>query len=542
MASLEDKEAAIQRQEIVPGKRLEAPETADVNLLDEDGNIRRIPVPSADPNDPLNMSKWRKLGVIVTCCWYSIFSLVLVGGAGPILPFFIEEYAPMGYDVEEIVKLTTYPSLVMALGAFMILPLCIVFGRRPVLLGCCFLLLGSTIGAAKSNSYQTHMACRILQGIATGATESILPLAITDISFLDERGLLYGFYWGTQNCINAVFTITVSYLAADMGWRWFYWLLTICSGFGCLLAFVCLPETRYNRSPMSVRGQVVHTDEFGVTRVLSDEEAREYGAFDANNILASNNGNSTRKRSFISTLNPVSPVLPNGFKVAGTVLIKMLSALSSPAVIWAILASSISLGVGISMSLTYGTVLTEGFGWAPATVGLVNCGILPASLIAMFWAGWLGDKTNIWLAKRRGGTHLPEDSLVSLILPTIKYSSWGVIMGWTLQQFGFVVCLITTTHFAAEAYPSNPGPALVLVVGMKNIVSFGKKPTRRYVVGDIEAYNSTGASFGIVPMVHTWNYLTAYMVLFALFVFIFLLGIPIYFLNPKASSYEAEIC
>ena len=64
----------------------------------------------------------------------------------------------------------------------------------------------------------------------------------------------------------------------------------------------------------------------------------------------------------------------------------------------------------------------------------------------MFWAGWLGDKTNLWLAKRRGGTHLPEDSLISLILPTIvsmigiviyalatnnpqKYSSWGVIMG-----------------------------------------------------------------------------------------------------------------
>jgi len=26
------------------------------------------------------------------------------------------------------------------------------------------------------------------------------------------------------------------------------------------------------------------------------------------------------------------------------------------------------------MSLTYGTVLTEGYGWAPATVGLVNVG------------------------------------------------------------------------------------------------------------------------------------------------------------------------
>ena len=55
----------------------------------------------------------------------------------------------------------------------MILPLCIVFGRRPILLGCCLLLFGSTIGAATSRSFQEHMACRILQGIATGATESV---------------------------------------------------------------------------------------------------------------------------------------------------------------------------------------------------------------------------------------------------------------------------------------------------------------------------------------------------------------------------------
>jgi hypothetical protein len=116
MASLDDKKTSIEHHESIEGKKLEAPATANVNLLDDDGSVRRIPVPSTDPNDPLNMGKWRKLGVIVTCCWYSIFSLVLVGGAGPILPFFIEEYAPLGYGVEEIVKLTTYPSLVMALG------------------------------------------------------------------------------------------------------------------------------------------------------------------------------------------------------------------------------------------------------------------------------------------------------------------------------------------------------------------------------------------------------------------------------------------
>ena len=93
--------------------------------------------------------------------------------------------------------------------------------------------------------------------------------------------------------------------------------------------------------------------------MLSDEEAREYGAFDANNILASDNGMSTQKGSFVSSLNPVSPVMPNGFKVAGTVLIKMLSALSSPAVIWAILASSISLGKSSRTHLPLSWYITD---------------------------------------------------------------------------------------------------------------------------------------------------------------------------------------
>lgn len=95
---------------------------------------------------------------------------------------------------------------------------------------------------------------------------------------------------------------------------------------------------------MSVRGQVVHTDEFGVTRVLSDEEAREIGIYDGSDSGATNNAASTQKRTYVQELNPISPVMPHGFNVAATVLLKMLSALSSPAVIWAILASSISLG------------------------------------------------------------------------------------------------------------------------------------------------------------------------------------------------------
>jgi hypothetical protein len=91
-------------------------QAGDLNLLDEDGNTRRIPIPTSDPNDPLNFSKWQKFGILISCCWFSIFSLFLVGGLGPILPLFMDMYLPEGKTAEQIVSLSTYPSVAMAAG------------------------------------------------------------------------------------------------------------------------------------------------------------------------------------------------------------------------------------------------------------------------------------------------------------------------------------------------------------------------------------------------------------------------------------------
>ncbi|KAF2014449.1 MFS general substrate transporter [Aaosphaeria arxii CBS 175.79] len=530
MEDAKDAEVCSEQIEVAKQSANGSGRAGDVNLVDGEGNIRRIPIPSDDPNDPLNFNKWRKLGILVSCCWFSIFSLVLVGGIGPIIPVFLEMYP--GKSVTDVVGLSTYPSVTMACGAFVILPLAMMFGRRPVFLGCCLLLIGSSIGAAKSTSFDQHMACRVLIGVATGATESVLPLIITDVSFVDERGKWFAWYWGTQNLINAVFTISISYLVAATSWQWFYWVITILAGAGTVVAFFLLPETRYQRSPMSLNGLVVYTDEFGVTLVLTDAEARSrFGT-----VHAHNEATAVRERDgFIKQLKPYTSMAPNALQVGMGSLWKMVQCCTSPAVIWAILAASISLGVGIAMSLNYGTILTHDYGWSQSSVGLINVPIFPASIAAMVYAGWFGDKLNILIAKRRGGIHIPEDTLLILIFPAIvsmigiiiygaaakwpeTISVWGIIMGWALFEFGFIVVLMTTTHFASEAMPENPGPALVLVTGLKNVVSFG-------------------ASYGITPMVMQFDYLRAYMILLGVFAAIFLLGIPIYLLNPKWRAY-----
>ncbi|KAF2218226.1 hypothetical protein BDZ85DRAFT_117020, partial [Elsinoe ampelina] len=42
----------------------------DVVLIDSNGNVRRLPIPTNDPNDPLNFPRWKKFVILGCCCWF----------------------------------------------------------------------------------------------------------------------------------------------------------------------------------------------------------------------------------------------------------------------------------------------------------------------------------------------------------------------------------------------------------------------------------------------------------------------------------------
>jgi len=55
MAEIVEKDAVTREVEVLKSEETSAPKHAgDVKLVDERGHIRRIPVASTDPNDPLN--------------------------------------------------------------------------------------------------------------------------------------------------------------------------------------------------------------------------------------------------------------------------------------------------------------------------------------------------------------------------------------------------------------------------------------------------------------------------------------------------------
>ncbi|PVH79736.1 MFS general substrate transporter [Cadophora sp. DSE1049] len=496
-------------------------------MISRTDEVRRIPVPSDDPNDPLKFSKWRKIGIVFTCCWFSNFSLLSLSGIGTFFNALFRLYLP-AQTPSEIVGLATYSSMVMAFGCLGLLPLAIVFGRRPVFLLAILVAFGATIGAATSKGFHSHFVSRIFLGLATGATESLLPLIISDVTFLDERSFYFGVYWASQNAVSTGLIIALSYATAALSWRWFYWIFTITLAVGTIFVVFLSPETKFLRSPTAVNGQVVFTDEFGTTHILSNEEAEaRFG--DIQEHISS--PTSTEMKSFLQNLKPFTKPTPGGLRAWLGVYGKILKCCTSPGVIFATMASSITLGIGIAITLIYNNLLVEDFHWSAGSVGLFNAGVIPACFLAMLYSGFVANKINLWLARRNGGVHKPEHHLVHLILPCItgamgiiaiaetanapqKHSVWGLLVGWAIYQFSFVCILITTTAFAAEVIPGSPGAAMVIVVGGKNVISFG-------------------ASYGLTPMLQIYSYLTAFMILLGIYLGIFALGIPVYFLNNK---------
>ncbi|KAJ5536246.1 MFS general substrate transporter [Penicillium frequentans] len=488
--------------------------TSDVSLghsnvlIDSSGDIRRLPIPSKDPNDPLNFPFAAKLGIIVSCCWFSMMSLSVTGGLGSVLGVFDALYAPEGVSATEVGWLTTFPSLFIGIGNYFILPLGLSFGRRPATLMAIIVLLAATIGCGFTQTYDQHLALRIIQGLATGATESLLPLMLSEVTFVHQRGKIFGLYWGTQTIVSSCMNLASSYEVAALGWRWYYWIFVITIGLGGLVAFFGCFETAYRRSAQVVNGSVVVTDNFGVTRILSGEEAQAYLS---SNTAAENDGD-----NIPDELRPKKPYRE---------MIKPW--------IYATLLSSAVLAAAIGMSLTYDTVLQDNYGWPAANVGLINLGGVFGSFGGMLYGGIFADWFIIKMAKRNNGVHTPEHRLLLLIFPGVLcvfslllYGftasgnvTWGApYMAWTLFEVAFVAVLIISTAFAAEAWDQNAGPALVIVVGTKNIISFG-------------------IAYALIPMVEKYSYGAGMGMLAGVTTFIFILGIPVYKYNPKWRRY-----
>jgi hypothetical protein len=124
--------------------------------------------------------------------------------------------------------------------------------------------------------------------------------------------------------------------------RWYYGILTIAIGIGLFLTFFFGFETRYQRAATSIDGQIVFTDAFGVTHILSDEDARKrMGEIpEAETTIDSD----VPKKTYMQLIKPFESMTPNGPRLALVSYIDMAKAFMSPGILFSVLLAAISLG------------------------------------------------------------------------------------------------------------------------------------------------------------------------------------------------------
>lgn len=111
----------------------------------------------------------------------------------------------------------------LGIGAVVVSPTALIYGKRPVYLAGIVLFLVSSCWAAASPNYGSLVAARIFMGIGVSPCEALPSATIAEIFFLHERAYRIGVYTllllGGKNIVPLVSAAIIQ----TMGWRWVFW-------------------------------------------------------------------------------------------------------------------------------------------------------------------------------------------------------------------------------------------------------------------------------------------------------------------------------
>lgn len=241
-----------------------------------------------------------------------------------------------GPSLARVALISTLPLLTNGIAGYLLVPLSIAIGRRPVIIICGLLAWVGGLWAGLSSSLTTHLAARAIQGIGAGAVESLIPLMVQDLVFLHQRNRAMSAVWTAQGVIIISIGLAAPIMVVTIGWRFIYFLTSGLAFLSWLFLVLFAPETRWMRSASELAGRSVHYIYPGEKRPRLDEATH---------------GPRTRKTDY--------SLIPFGYhwKEAGQSMLDTLRTVLSPIILWAMCLQGIFQGVNIAVAQTASSVL-----------------------------------------------------------------------------------------------------------------------------------------------------------------------------------------
>jgi MFS family permease len=316
--------------------------------------------------------------------------------------------------------------LVTGYANFILVPIAEVYGRRFILIVSSFICLGAALWHGAAKSYGSFMGARILIGIGMSIGESLMPMVVSDIFFLHERGRFMGTYFFAL--FNSMFLgpiIAGACAEHFSSWRTFYWIISSFSALSCVLILFLHPETRYIRHPAALGASESTSTEApsppGEKHEIDQVEVSANRSYDRDQSLGK--GRPAKYQFKILQPSDKDPIAKISLHVITPFVL-----LQYPIIIFGSWMLAFPASGLLTLNYTESMALTASpYNFDDGAVGLSNLALVCGGTLGVFTAGPVSDWVAIKLTERNKGVREPEMRLVSLV-PFVIFSGIALIV------------------------------------------------------------------------------------------------------------------
>ncbi|KAJ6107794.1 hypothetical protein N7523_009117 [Penicillium sp. IBT 18751x] len=466
------------------------PGTVRLEELSPSGDSAEVilePKPTNDPNDPLNWPQWRKHLNFGFVSYYVVMVLAFIDVAtvtwGPV-------NAELGFSFALLNDSYAAGCGALCIGAVILVPFALKFGRRPVYIFSTAAQLGISIWSARMQNIADLMLVNILSCIVGALAEVLVQMTVADVYFVHERGMMNTIYFWFMTVGTTLSPLAGGYITLSQGWRWVWWWMAILFGVGLVALFFFYEETMFNTGAIdgvavrdnlaSAPGNDKHDPEALPPKVIDDiKDGLQPDAVQIDYSIP--------KKSFLKKLAPWSnSPLPFGQLVKHSYH-PFLIMFSIPAVFYMALEYGIMTACTTVPVTTLSSVMTlPPYNFGAAQIGLMGLPPFIGTSLATLICGPLSDRIGLYLAKRNGGIFEPEMRLW-LCLAFTPFVPAGLFMfgiglnngshwllpafGLGVSAFGVVPASSAALTYLTDSYTDIIADSIVGVTFIRNLIS-----------------------------------------------------------------------
>ncbi|KAK5044621.1 hypothetical protein LTR84_010635 [Exophiala bonariae] len=457
-----------------------------VREAQEDGQrtVALYPIPSSDPNDPLNWSKLRKGVNFGLGCCFVFFTFALINVI--YIPY-VQLVADLDFTFNTFTTSVALAFTGLATSSVLFLPLLHKFGRRWLYLLGSALQLAAAIWLSQMTSKGDLMGAYFFSGMGGGLSETLLQVTIVDLFFVHQRGTMSGLFLLANTAGSGLGPLAGGYIVTGQGWRWMWRWCGIFLAVNLLLVVFFFEETKYipllNSQPIRDEVQAVPSQQ--QQECLNREEGHQATTAVQNNNLSrpaidpSVKRKSTRQRLalFTNTKAPVLQHLYQPFHVLFTF----------PAITYtAVTYGALTTWFTVLVSVVESSIVYPPYNFSPSGVGLLILSVVIGCALGSLLGGPMNDKSAIWISARNGGVYEPEYRLYMALVASVPAIAGILMTGlglahqkpWPLLAVGFGIFGFSWTvigecalAYVSDCYQDIIGDALVAVVFVRNALA-----------------------------------------------------------------------